>query len=299
MTAPFEPVPAGSIVVGVDGSEHAGRALEWAAAEAVLEHRPLVLAHGTRSGGESDLATQAGLDPDGFESALREGGRELLAAAREHTVVARPGLEVHESLRDDDPRAVLIDLSTEAAMVVLGSRGRGTIRSLLLGSVGVAVSKHAACPVVVLRPAHPGSVRNGVLVGIDGTELSRDVLEFAYRIASARDLPLTVLHSYWNPMSLAPGRSPVRSPDDEGEDSRLVLAESLAGMGEKFPEVRVRTEVVHGRPADRLVRRSGQMNLLVVGAHQGGPLSHLTRGSVAASVVEHARCAVAVVPARP
>ena len=59
-------------------------------------------------------------------------------------------------------------------MVVLGSRGRGPMRTLLLRSVGVAVTKHAECPVVVVRPGNRGLVRNGVLVGADGSEHSQE-----------------------------------------------------------------------------------------------------------------------------
>src|SRR6478736_648774 len=77
-------------------------------------------------------------------------------------------------------------------MVVLGSRGRGRVSSLLLGSVGVAVVGHATCPVVVRRPARD-RVRRGVLVGTDLTDDSRPALEFAYGLASVRHLTLTVL----------------------------------------------------------------------------------------------------------
>ena len=83
-------------------------------------------------------------------------------------------------------------------MLVLGSRGRGQLRSLLLGSVGVALVRHARCPVVVHRPGHAGTVRDGIVVGADATEESLPVLEFAYREASLRKLPLTVLYSYWD-----------------------------------------------------------------------------------------------------
>ena len=95
-----------------------------------------------------------------------------------------------------DPREQLLELSKRAALVVVGSRGRGKVRSLLLGSVGVALVRHSACPVVIHRPWNPGMVRNGIVVGADGSEESRSVLEFAYQQAALRNLPLTVLHCF-------------------------------------------------------------------------------------------------------
>lgn len=290
-------VPAGGIVVGVDGSDSAKRALDWAAAEAALEHRPVVLAHGTGPSAGTIWASQGALNQRVYLDALREDGQALLVAAHEQITARQPGLEVHEVLRDDDPRSVLLDLSKEAEMVVLGSRGRGPLRSLLLGSVGMAVTKHARCPVVVLRPANPGAVRNGVLVGVDGTEESREVLEFAYGIAAARGLPLTVMHCWWGVVPLVELGVPLVSTNEQNlEEARLLVAESVAGLGEKFPEVRVHTELVHGLADSSLVVASEGMDLVVVGAHQGGVSRQVTHGSVAAAVVEHARTTVAVVP---
>ncbi|MEJ7794347.1 MAG: universal stress protein [Nocardioides sp.] len=297
MTTPHPQVPVGSIVVGVDGSESGTRALDWATAQALLEHRPLTLAHGLGPAGMAG-AGQVGLNQQVLLDALAVGGTAILEAARKHVAAKAPELEIHDFLHVSDPREVLLELSRDASMVVLGSRGRGGIRSLLLGSVGVAVSKHAHCPVVVLRPAQTGAVRNGVLVGADGTERSREVLEFAYRIAAARDLPLTVLHSNWNTPAVVEGIPQGQAAEAQLDEQRLLLAESVAGMAEKFPEVRAQTELAHGPADDCLVRAAQRMDLVVIGAHYGGPISRLTRGSVAASVVEHSRCTVAVVPTR-
>lgn len=296
MITPHPHAPAGSIVVGVDGSESGTRALDWAAGQALLEHRPLTLAHGLGPAGMA-WAGQAGLDAQVLLDAMRVSGTAVLEAARKHVVAQAPDLQIYDLLHVSDPREVLLELSYDASMVVLGSRGLGAIRSLLLGSVGVAVSKHAHCPVVVLRPAQAGAARDSVLVGIDGTERSQEVLEFAYRIAAARDLPLTVVHCYWNTAIVA-GIPQGLGDASELEEQRLLLAESVAGMAEKFPDVRVQSQVAHSHADDYLIRAASRNDLVVVGDHHGGPLSHLTRGSVAASVAEHAPCTVAVVPVR-
>jgi nucleotide-binding universal stress UspA family protein len=229
-------IPAGTVVVGLDGSPSADRALDWAIDQARRERRQLTLVHGLEPMHEHAEAL------------------EMLERARQHCLAVAPDLAVHEALWMSDPKVALVDLGTSAAIVVVGSHGRGPLGSRLLGSVGLSVAGRAPCPVVVVRPHHPGVVRNGVLVAVD--EPSRTVAEFAYRQASLRDLPLTIL----------------RVADDE-----VAVAEAVAGLAEKFPEVRSRT--VTGDPA----AESRHMDLLVVGP--GG-----------ASVLCHAVCPVAVVP---
>jgi len=288
-------VHAGTIVFGVDGSESANRALAWAVDQAVAEHRALTLAHAISPVGAVGL-DQAGVEHRIGIEAGRTEGQELLRLARVAVAEQAPDLEVYEVLRVVDPRELLLALSTEAAMVVLGSRGRGPVRSLLLGSVGVALSRHAHCPVVIHRPSNPGKVRHGILVGVDGTAHSQAALEFAFAQASLRALPLRVMHSFWDaPAAVAgPHRVDARAP--EFEEQRMLIAESVSGMGEKFPDVRVETELARGYPGDCLVQEGAQMNMIVVGAHHGGAVSGIVFGSAATAVVEHATCPVAVVP---
>lgn len=270
-------IPAGTVVVGLDGSPSADRALDWAIGYAGRERRQLTLAHGL------DPAGSVWLDPQGADhravvGALRDDAAALLDRARARVAEVAPQQPVHQALWMSDARVTLLDLATEAATLVVGSRGRGPVASLLLGSVGVALTRHAPCPVVVVRPSNPGLVRNGVLVGVDGTERSRPVLEFAYRQASLCDLPLTVVHSSWL------------------DDADVVVAEALAGLNEKFPDVRATTRLINDSPADVLSQESERMDLVVVGAHHRGTAGTILHGSVTDAVVEHAACPVAVVP---
>jgi len=287
-------IPPGSIVVGVDGSTSAVHAVAWAADQAVLEHRPLTLAHGT---GHLDgvWMAQSGIDHRVVVEARREEGRRVLSHARE--VALRAGdLVVHEALRAQDAREMLHALAADAALLVVGSRGRGPVRSLLLGSVSVAATRHAPCTVVVVRPHHPGEVRRGVLVGADGTDRSLRTLEYAYRQASLRDLPLTVLHSYWDARHLPSTSVRASTPIPDLDDVRMLVSESISGLGEKYPEVGVRVELVRGLADDCLIHAARQMEMVVVGAHRRSPVSNLVYGSVASAVIEHAACVVAVVP---
>lgn len=248
-------IPSGTVVVGVDGSPSCERALDWAVDHAVRERRQLTLAHG--------------LDLE------RADGRDALRSARAQVRELAPDLAVHEALWPADPVTTLLDLAEHAALLVVGSRGRGPVRSVLLGSVGLVLARRATCPVVVVRPGHPGLVRNGVMVGLDASDRCRPVLEFGYRQASLRGLPLTIVHS---------------GADDDGLD----VAEAVAGLAEKFPEARAQTRLVAEHPAAVLARESQRMNLVVLGAHHGRAL----HSSVTSAVVEHAACPVAVVPLR-
>ncbi|GAB3772405.1 nucleotide-binding universal stress UspA family protein [Nocardioides ginsengisegetis] len=287
----------GTIVVGVDGSPSASRALTWAIEQARRENRGITLVHGFSPTSLSWMSAP-GLDRRVLVDALREDADAIVHDAARQVAEAAPDIAVDRVVRVSDPREVLLELSQDAALVVVGSRGRGTMASLMLGSVGVAVTRHAKCPVVVMRPTHEGTVRHGVLVGVDGTERSTAPLDFAYAMASARGLPLTVVHCVWDQLA-----APVTAYllDDEPRDDdlapqHLAVAESTAGLAEKYPDVHVTIRIARGFADEILARWSDRMDIVVVGAHHGSNLAEATGGSVAAGVVEHAHSPVAVVP---
>jgi nucleotide-binding universal stress UspA family protein len=288
-------IRSGTIVVGLDDSESSKRALTWAAEQAVADHRELTLVH-TISAVSPAYLDAAAEDPRTARAALLAQAEAVLTAARNDVAQRAPGLVVHEVFSFEDPREQLLELSKRAALVVVGSRGRGKVRSLLLGSVGVALVRHSACPVVIHRPWNPGLVRNGIVVGADGSEESRSVLEFAYHQAAVRDLPLTVLHCFPDGRAAMGASYVVNDPAAAFESERLLLAESMAGLAEKHPDVMARTQLAGGMPEEQLVRRGDRMNLIVVGAHQSGNVTQMLFGSVSVAVTEHATCPVAVVP---
>ena len=285
----------GTIVVGVDGSESSTRALQWAIKQAVAEHRPLTLVH-TTHGVTPAFTDAAVVDVGAARSAIDAEGQKVLDEARLKIEWAAPDLEVHQVFDLADPREVLLQLSETAAMVVVGSRGRGRVKSLLLGSVSVALVRHAHCPVVVIRPGVVGAVRNGVVLGVDPAPGSRPVLEFAYRQASLHDLPLTILDCVLDVQSGTTGAYLVPEETTDLDGERLAVAEAVAGMSEKYPEVRVSRQLIKGTPQEALVHAGDRMDLVVVGAHQGSRLSQAFFGSVSVGVVERATCPVAVVP---
>ena len=297
MTNTTGPAP-GSIVVGVDGSPASDLALDWAARAAALEHRPLTITHAAHLSaavGDGLASGMVGVDLTSVYQGMRQYGQTLLDAAATRARGQAPGIEVHLLLSTRDPRENLLTLAAHASLVVVGSRGRGTIASLLLGSVSVTVSKHAACPVVVVRSDATGDGRGGVLVEADGTEDSVAAIEFAYRTASIRALPVTVLRVFWDGVSPSPGDHQVAEDEPGLADERMLLSESVAGMREKFPDVHDRTILARGARGRPGAAADG-IDLIVVSRPREGFLGASVTLGVTSTVVEHAPCNVAVVP---
>jgi nucleotide-binding universal stress UspA family protein len=138
------------IIVGIDGSSHSHRALEWAIHEAAIRHTPLTVltveqaVAGFWGGpvaypGDADLTEHARkVAQDETDVALGK----LAADARppEVTVLATSGIPAEE----------ILGVARNADMIVVGSRGAGGFKKLLMGSVSTTVSHHAHCPVVII-----------------------------------------------------------------------------------------------------------------------------------------------------
>lgn len=149
----------GRIVVGVDGSDGSQRALLWAAEEATLRGALLEVIHTY----EHHLAWRGyGVD-EGMSAAAMEAVRqEIESAARqaaEHAqalvdkmVEGIDGPDVSgKAVESSHAADTLVEQSRDADLLVVGSRGRGGFKSLMLGSVSQQCAQHAECPVVIIR----------------------------------------------------------------------------------------------------------------------------------------------------
>lgn len=279
------------VVVGVDGSEPGLRATRWAAREARRRCVPLQLMNVILGFDEPWLA-----DPnvgEGYREALLGLAHERLAAARAAALAAAPGVEVEERLAAGDPAQRLTEEAAEAQLVVLGDRGLGGFSGMLLGSVAVTVAQQAGCPVVVTRGPAAGEDAP-VVVGIDGSPVSESALAFAFDAAAVRRVPLVAVHAWWDVL-VDPAAAPFLDVAAAEAREQEVLAERLAGWGEKYPDVAVRRVVVADRPARALVDRSHDAQLVVVGSRGRGGFTGLLLGSVSQALLHHAACPVAVV----
>ncbi|GAA3458668.1 universal stress protein [Saccharothrix longispora] len=280
------------IVVGVDGSESAVTAAGWAAEEAARHRLPLKLVHAylLPTLGYPDIVLTA----HEVHQALREQGQQWLDQAAAAARAAAPGVEVETSVVIDRPAAALIAESRGARLVVLGSRGLGGFTGLLAGSVSVAVSAHAGCPVAVIRGPVPTS--GPVVVGVDGSPVGEGAVAFAFEEASSRGVPLTAVIAWKDFLvdSVYGSRVTVDWAYVEDEQRRL-LAERLAGWQEKYPDVAVQRVVVRERPARALVDIARDAQLLVVGTHGLGGFAGMLLGSTSQALIHHAPCPLAVV----
>lgn len=137
------------IVVGVDGSHHADAALDYAFEEAAVRHMRLHAVHAWHMPAARDEPPVL-VSPDPAEVTERE--RDVLTRALAERSGEHPDVEVVGDLPAEHPAHALIRASEFADLIVVGSRGRGGIHGLALGSVSHAVLHHAMCPVVIARP---------------------------------------------------------------------------------------------------------------------------------------------------
>lgn len=277
------------MVVGVDGSPHSEAAIEWAVRYADEHRRPLTLAHAAGSVARANTL----VDPAITRQSLRMAGRRVTDAALAQVKKLAPDLEVAVHMPLQEPREVLLAASEHASLMVLGTRGRGTLATFLLGSVSVGVSAHSACPTVVVRPSEAAETGN-IVVGVDGTPASEAALEFAYEMASWTHRPLDVVHT-WGGDGPYPALLTYEQRRELMDDRELEVAESLAGYAEKFPDVTVSQYIVENDPAKALVIASEKAALVVVGSRGHADAASVLLGSVSRSVVEHAHSTVAVV----
>jgi nucleotide-binding universal stress UspA family protein len=143
-----EPTTARRVVVGVDHSASSVHALGWAAEEAERRSWPLVPVLVREPAGLGSGPSGGAVDVAPLEASERAA---LVAAAQKH----HPGVSVEPEILSGHAAHALLEFTHPGDLVVVGARGRGGFRSLLLGSTSTAVAEHAHCPVVVIRPPHP------------------------------------------------------------------------------------------------------------------------------------------------
>jgi len=288
---------AGDVVVGVDGSASSSDAVRLAARLAAERRRPLRVVHAFIW---PLLRAPLGPSPYGPESGgLRHQAERVVAEAVAEAEKAAPNIGVAGALVDGAAASVLLHEARRAALIVLGTRGLGGFGGMVIGSTAVQVAAHASCPVLVARGERDP---NGpVVVGVDGSDVSDLAIGFAMEEASRRGAELVAVHAFLHPVSLQPGDIVPLVYDEnalETDEGRL-LAESLAGWRDRFPDVPVRRKVVRGSAGRVLVEESKGAQLVVVGARGRGGFAGLLLGSVSHGLLHHAHCPVAIVRHHP
>ena len=294
------------VVVGVDGSAGAREALVQAFLAAARRHADLdvvasYLVDLYWTGGRPvDVPNVPALrdDTDARARALVQEVQEEVAGAG---ISGTGDLAVQLFILAGPAAPALLERAHGADLLVVGSRGRGAVRSALLGSVALHCVAHAACTVLVVHSEAAGTPHpSKVIVGVDGSTASRAALAAAIEEAGARGADLDVVTTfevtnYWADMASIEIPS-VDEIDGElhGRAERLVseVVGSRSGGG---PMPRIRTVVAQGPADEVLVQQGRNADLLVVGSRGRSEFRGLLLGSIALYTAMHATCPVMVV----
>ncbi|GAB2668973.1 universal stress protein [Saccharopolyspora gloriosae] len=274
------------IVAGVDGSDSALRAAEWAAREAVLRQWPMLL-----------LTVLPADLPPGGEAAVRRRGEEVLHAAERAVNRHGPIPVVRSELRRGTAAQQLVAESAAAGLVVVGSRGLGESGAELdFGSTAEAAIALAACPVAVVREPSGTRPSGGVVVGVDSAGVADSALRWALHEADLRGTSLLAVHTWrevaaedWNELT------PTMPPGERESIAHRLLAERLAGIDERFPDVEIRRSVEHDRPVRALLAHAEHAELLVIGSRGHSGLTGMLLGSTSRALAHCAPCPLLVV----
>ncbi|MCZ2839144.1 universal stress protein [Modestobacter sp. VKM Ac-2985] len=289
------------VVVGVDGSAGSTAALAWA------------LASAARTGATLEVVSAFPVDFYWTDPYLLDRGRiealrsdteartrELVdTVRREPAVAAVPGtssVAVEVVVVPGAAAEHLVQIADGARQLVVGSRGRGGVRSTLLGSVALHCSTHASCPVVVVHRPEAVETRPRVVVGVDGSVASRAALVEAVATAAQTGAEVEVvaafqLPDHWSEMYVVLAQSFQGLRDATRRRAEEEVAEVLGDQ----PAVSAHVVTVEGPAGDALVQRAAGAGLLVVGSRSRSRLPGMVLGSAALHCVVHARCPVMVV----
>jgi len=220
------------------------------------------------------------------------------------TLLAPRWPEAEVRVSEGDPREEILTTAEEwkADLIVLGARGLGAFKGFLLGSVSQAVTRHAHCPVLVVK-GHPGPLK-GAVIAVDGSPDSLHAVEFFSSLPLQRAFKIVLL-GVVKPFrfpSTAPGfiRGPLKAAQAElhqewEKEMAAILAHAASSIEGKVDHVD--RLVTFGNPGEEIVSTATAQSadLIVVGARGLGEVSRLLLGSVSEKVLSSSRGPVLVV----
>jgi len=275
------------VVVGIDGSRDGLLALEWATRYAGQRQLPLRAVHVVDD--ERAVPQAPTSAPDDGTEAAEEAADEL-----DRLEFTAGSVEV----RHGDPAMQLLELAARASALVVGRRGMGGFAELVLGSTSQVCAALAPGTLIVVPDSwRPDAAAHGrILVGVDGSADCQAALGFAFETAALQNAELRVVHAANLPETFPPPDVWL-DPDDHPwtAQAEAVIAASLAGWREKYPQIVVRTRCTHGHPVQLLARESATADLVVVGGRGQTRFSPLRLGSVSRGLLHHSQCPVAVI----
>ena len=287
------------IVVGVDGSDGSKAALAWAVGQARKRGDAKVVAVSSWSptGPASNPWTAGYVDPNDLTDAKRQLAA-LVASVRGDA----HDIDVEERVIRGSAVGNLMDEGRYADLIVVGSRGLGGFKGLLLGSVSHQLVSYAWCPVVVVPKSDSRSTSGShdehrIVVGVDGSRNSVAALEWAARWAHATGAQVRAVYAWqYPPMAVPPAHVGATRPVDvPREEAQHELAKFIAAC-EMPPDVQVEAHIRQGAASWVLLDEAAGAGLVVVGARGHGGFVGLLLGSVSSAITRHSPRPVAVIP---
>lgn len=294
------------VIVGIDGSNQSMAALGWAADEASRRGTMLTLVTAYSIPVFAASSMDAGyIAMD--DGAIRAGAEAVLKDALD-SLEGYTG-PVQSVVETGDAAGVLVELSKNAEVLAVGSRGRGGFIGRLLGSVSSALPAHAKCPTVVVpieyakhiteRTDPEGKELGPVVVGVDGSNQGRLAALRAAESAVQRGTNLIVV-SALPPLGGAVAWLPTMVDEEAiSKDLQEKLDAGKNWLKSYFPELEISSKLVDGAPVDVLIEETKQAQLTVVGTRGRGGFTGMLLGSTSQGVLSYAQGPVMVVPDGP
>lgn len=262
------------IVVGVDAFAGVDEAVAWAARECVLRGTDLLLVHALDHADSEFVST--------FEEPSERNRDEFAQRMLDENVSAvgsrYPALTIRTLLSHAAPTQALIDASSEAALLVLGSHGPAGLAESILGTPSHRVATQAHCPVAVV-PAAPRSLSpatGGIVVGLAPTRAGRLAMHFALDEAGVRGCKVTAVGA--------------GGGNTTGDLDRLE-----AKVAETYPGVAFAVVLADTEPARAVLDSARGADLIVLGCHHSDDKWSARLGSVPTAVLHRAACPVVMV----
>ncbi|MFI5615120.1 universal stress protein [Amycolatopsis sp. NPDC051903] len=278
------------VVVGVDGSRPAAVAARWAAREAALWGTSLTVL--TVSAVDEGPSAGGGTEWRAAKEALAQ---DVARTTRDELTALEPGVPITTDTSPAGVETALRQASRHALLLVVGPP-TGTLSGLLAGSPDADLIARADCPVVIVRGSGATRTDGAVVVGVDGSPMSDAAIAWAFEEASRREARLVALHAWHDSYSGRPfGENPATPLIEVGEAEQRVLAQRLAAWRDRFPHVETEVVVERDQPRDRLIDRSAEAAVVVMGSRGRGGFTGMVLGSTTHALLHHADCPVLVV----
>ncbi|HSL38419.1 MAG TPA: universal stress protein [Arthrobacter sp.] len=270
------------IVVGFNASAGSEAALTWALQRAGSYKLPVTIIH---------AVDDRWMSPDfQYHELIRQSGMDMLQKAQASAAEQAPDVKVDIQLRHGSGGSVLREVSKEASIVVVGEHDKHWMDGGPLTDRALQIVSASEIPAAVI-PLKRGA-DHGVVVGVDGSEESLQAVNFAAAEADRGGDELTVVLAFRRPARWIENQLPKSGlAETILEEDRIVLAESVAGLADKYPDL-----VVHQKlepdtePAKALVEAAKDARLLVIGSRGRGGFSRMVLGSTAHAVLLNLPC---------